>query len=186
MAKTEGDTSLFSNQKNKPASSQAKKLPISKDSAVTILTSGCHFTGKLYCRGSSRIGGRIEGEIISEGLLIVEESAMINATIVADEAIIQGTVKGRIKAKNRMELARTCRFEGDIMTPSLVVYEGAQFNGRSQMLLAKESVGGKVIEPAAGFGAGKIPDLKPDPDQMNDDHVPDVAMMKLSEMPQPG
>ena len=37
------------------------------ESAVTILTPGCHFSGKLYCKGSSRIGGRIEGEIVSEG-----------------------------------------------------------------------------------------------------------------------
>ena len=35
------------------------------DAAVTILTAGCHFTGKLYCRGSSRIAGEIEGQVIS-------------------------------------------------------------------------------------------------------------------------
>ena len=103
------------------------------DSAVTILTPGCHFSGKLYCKGSSRIGGRIEGEIVSEGLLIIEEEAMITAEIKADEAVVQGKVKGKLEAKGRVELAQSSQFDGDIITPSLKVMEGAKFNGRSSM-----------------------------------------------------
>ncbi|MFK7872926.1 MAG: polymer-forming cytoskeletal protein [Oligoflexales bacterium] len=103
------------------------------ESAVTILTPGCHFNGKLYCRGSSRIGGRIEGEIVSEGLLIVEEEAHISACIQAEEAIIQGKVSGTLKASGRVELADRCCFDGDIITPALVIHEGAQFNGKTSM-----------------------------------------------------
>lgn len=103
------------------------------ESAVTILTPGCHFDGKLYCRGSSRIGGKIEGEIISEGLLIIEEEAQIIAKIKADEAVLQGEVKGRLEAAARVTLTATCKFEGDIVTPSLIVQEGAQFNGFTSM-----------------------------------------------------
>lgn len=112
-----------------------KKSSVAKDSAVTILTSGCHFDGKLYCRGASRIGGKIEGQIISEGLLIIEEEAVITASIKADEAVIQGTVKGKLEATGRTELSKTSKFEGDISTPILVVTEGAKFNGRSFMIM---------------------------------------------------
>lgn len=111
-----------------------KKGATSRDSAVTILTSGCHFEGKLYCRGSSRIAGRIEGRIISEGLLIIEDDAQITADIVADEAVIQGNVQGKLEAKTRLELASTSNFNGDISTPVLIVHEGARFNGRSTMI----------------------------------------------------
>ena len=45
----------------------------SKDFAVAIITEGCNFEGKLYCKGATRIGGKVDGEIISEGLLIIEE-----------------------------------------------------------------------------------------------------------------
>lgn len=106
---------------------------LSGDSAVTILTPGCHFSGKLYCKGSSRIGGRIEGELVSEGFLIIEEEAVIQANVKADEAIIQGKVKGCLEAKVRVELAETAHFEGDLITPSLVVNEGARFDGRASM-----------------------------------------------------
>jgi cytoskeletal protein CcmA (bactofilin family) len=63
---------------NKSASKH-KKHHSFHESAITILTPGCHFTGKLYCHGSSRIGGKVDGEIVSEGVLIIEEEAQINA-----------------------------------------------------------------------------------------------------------
>lgn len=169
---------MFTQEKSRSGASTKRQLA-TKDTAVTILTSGCHFTGKLYCRGSTRIGGKIEGEIVSEGLLIIEEGAFISAQITAEEVVVQGVIKGKLKAKTRVELASTCRFEGDLLTPILVVTEGAHFNGRSQMLIASSQ--GKVIEPASGFGNSKLPDLKVD---TSDDHrEPDIAIAKLTEQP---
>jgi len=123
---------LFSGNQ-KQAKSGNRKVAMNRETAVTILTSGCHFNGKLYCRGSSRIGGKIEGEIVSEGLLIIEESAVINADVIVDEAIIQGSIKGSLTAKGRVELTHTSCFEGDVETPCLIVHEGAKFNGSAKM-----------------------------------------------------
>ncbi len=122
---------MFNNQK-KATVKQVKKEQ-SKDYAVTILTSGCHFAGKMYCRGSTRVGGRVEGEIISEGLLILEEEAVVNAKITCEEIVLQGKITGTIKAKTRVEMSRTCTFIGDVVAPSLVIEEGAKFSGRSTM-----------------------------------------------------
>ena len=108
------------------------------ESAVTILTPGCHFEGKLFCRGSSRIGGKIEGEIISKGLLIIEEEALIAAKIVAEEVVIQGKIEGRLEATVRVRLEGTSKFSGDIITPSLVISEGAVFNGTTSMQLPEK------------------------------------------------
>ncbi len=127
---------MFNGPKQQP--DKQKKAAAARDGAVTILTSGCHFSGKLFCRGASRIGGKIEGQIISEGLLIIEEEAVIMAEIKADEAIIQGKVTGKLQATGRVELCASSRFEGDIMTPVLIVREGAQFNGRSTMVTIQE------------------------------------------------
>lgn len=152
----------------------AKKVTGARDAAVTILTSGCHFNGKLYCRGSSRIGGRIEGQIVSEGLLIIEEEAVIVAEIRAEEAVIQGKVKGKIEASGRVELTATSQFDGDIATASLVVNEGAKFNGRTRM-------GSQLIEVDE-----PIDDTMPDIETRVDgdglaDH-PDVAVLKVPEV----
>ncbi|MFW7377964.1 MAG: bactofilin family protein [Oligoflexus sp.] len=123
---------MFNPSKKTAANKPVKKEP-TRDYAVTILTNGGHFTGKLYCKGSTRIGGRIDGEIISEGLLILEEEAVVNADIQADEIVVQGKVHGTVKAHSRVELSSSCTFSGDVASPSLVIEEGARFNGRSTM-----------------------------------------------------
>ena len=48
----------------------------------------------------SRIGGKIEGEVISEGTLI-EEDALVEAAIQAEEVIIQGQV-GQLEASDKV------------------------------------------------------------------------------------
>lgn len=132
---------MFNSHQKKAPVKQVKKEQ-SKDYAVTILTGGCHFAGKMFCRGSTRVGGKVEGEIISEGLLIIEEEAVVNADITCDEIVLQGTITGTVSAKTRVEMSRTCKFSGDVVSPSLVIEEGAKFSGRSTMGEPEASVSG--------------------------------------------
>lgn len=163
---------------------QQRRVNLGQDSAVTILTSGCHFNGKLYTRGSSRIGGKIEGEIISEGLLIIEESAIIKAKIKADEAVIQGQVNGQLEAHGRVELTSTSQVDGDIATPSLIIHEGAQFNGRSRMLVrTADSKQCSSSRDVSGVESIKVPDATPDPSQIVEKQ-PEVAMINVKEVSQ--
>ena len=120
------------------------------DKSVTILTAGCRFTGKLFCSGSTRVGGIIEGEIVSEGILIIEEQAQIRANIKAHEVIVQGQVEGKLEVQSRLELAPTAIFRGDLVTPQLVVREGAQFNGRSVMNATAELGFDEEVEEPLG------------------------------------
>jgi len=122
---------MFGNDKN---NNGAQKRPAaSKDGGVTILTAGCHFSGKLYCKGATRIGGTIEGEVIAEGLLIVEEDAVINATVKAEEIVVHGRVEGQVSVQRKIEMCSTADVQADVATPHLVVHEGALFNGRTSM-----------------------------------------------------
>lgn len=141
---------MFKDRKNTPPAAQ-RKNSTQNSSAVTIITAGCEFSGKLHCRGASRIGGEIEGEIVSEGLLIIEEEARIHAAVVAEEVVIQGKMQGKLKANHRVEICATGSFEGDIECPSLIVHEGAVFNGNTKMskpaeVKSKQS----FIKPYAG------------------------------------
>ena len=124
---------MFSEQKRSSASKNKRKGANAGGLAVTILTSGCHFEGKLYCKGASRIGGRIQGKVISEGLLIIEEEACIEADIVVDEVIVLGKINGKLRANKRIELCESSHFQGEIITPTLVIKEGACFDGQAIM-----------------------------------------------------
>lgn len=150
--------------KPKPIATPKKGATGRDANAVTILTSGCHFSGKLYCRGSSRIAGKIEGQIVSEGFLVIEEEAMITAEIKADEAVIQGKVQGKLQATSRVELCASSQFDGDIITPVLVVREGAHFNGHSKMPPKEDATLAKGPRLAVNQGketkpSGKMPDF---------------------------
>lgn len=101
---------------------------------VTIITAGCHFNGKLFCRGVSRIGGSIDGEVVAEGMVIIEEDAVINANITAQEVVIQGKVKGRLEVETRVEIISTGEFTGELITPSLHVEDGGLLNGTTTMV----------------------------------------------------
>lgn len=124
---------FFDSAKKDGSAIAKRRTPATGESGVTILTSGCHFSGTLYCKGSSRIGGKIEGQITSEGLLIIEEGAVIDADVKADEVILHGKFTGKLTASGKVELTETSVFEGDVQTSSLLIKEGAQFNGRISM-----------------------------------------------------
>ncbi len=100
---------------------------------VSILTSECHFHGRMICKGISRIGGTIHGEIESEGILIIETGAHVEAAIQADEVVVQGSLKGRVSISNRIEFTSTGTFTGKLETPNLYVIDGAKLNGEIAM-----------------------------------------------------
>lgn len=124
---------MFGSDKNQGASGKRAASASTKDGGVTILTSGCHFAGKLYCKGATRIGGTIEGEVIAEGLLIVEEDAVINATVKAEEIVVHGRMEGNLSVQRKIEMCATADVQADIVTPNLLVHEGAIYNGRTTM-----------------------------------------------------
>ena len=109
------------------------KLPTEINSGVTIISKGCSFHGKLFCRGISRIGGKIQGEIISEGTLIIEKDAVVIADIKSDLLVVQGRVTGKIDAETKMEIKATSEIVGEIYSPSIVVEVGSSINANVSM-----------------------------------------------------
>lgn len=124
---------MFGSDKNSSTSNKRNTSMTAKDGGVTILTAGCHFAGKLYCKGATRIGGTIEGEVIAEGLLIVEEDAVINAAVKAEEIVVHGRMEGNLSVQKKIEMCATADVQADISTPNLLVHEGAIYNGRTTM-----------------------------------------------------
>jgi cytoskeletal protein CcmA (bactofilin family) len=66
-------------------------------------------------------------------VLIVGEGATVEAEIDVGEIIVQGIVKGNIRAKRSIELLTPGRVKGDLTTPSLQIDKGVMFEGRCFM-----------------------------------------------------
>ncbi|MBU0517151.1 MAG: polymer-forming cytoskeletal protein [Proteobacteria bacterium] len=118
---------------------------------IAFLGPETDFNGKLFFEGSVRLDGKFKGEIMSPGVLIVGESAEIEADINVGTAVISGQVMGQIVAQDQVVLHYPGRLLGDIKAPSVVVDEGVLFDGRCQMLEGDQS----LIEP------GKVTYLSP-------------------------
>jgi cytoskeletal protein CcmA (bactofilin family) len=93
---------------------------------------GTKVSGRLNFRASARIEGEAEGEITGEEILIAQ-GATVTARIAASRVTVAGQVNGEIIARERVELLPTARLECTITTPSLVLNEGAKFDGDCKM-----------------------------------------------------
>ena len=93
---------------------------------------GTKISGKLFFKAPARIEGEADGEITGDEILIAP-GAVVTARINATRISIAGTVSGEIIAREKVELLPTARVRCAINTPSLVLAEGAKFDGDCKM-----------------------------------------------------
>ncbi len=98
-----------------------------------FLGKGCKVNGKLVFDGKGRIEGQVEGEITAQDTLTIGDGAIVNAKISGTSIVIEGRVTGDVIAKQRLELRAQSRVQGNITTPSLIVQDGAVFEGQCTM-----------------------------------------------------
>ena len=79
------------------------------------------------------IRGSLEGEIISEGLLVVGPAAKINATILTKRLISRGEITGDVTANEQVVLKEASAQTGNITTPYLIAERGSILNGSCVM-----------------------------------------------------
>lgn len=120
---------------------------------TTYIAADAEFNGKLTLKGSARIDGKLEGQIILSGDLMVGPSAVINANIKANSISISGEVRGDVITQETLELCSTARLNGNIFSKQLKIDQGAQFVGTSRRLDdVKQAVKAPEEVPSAAAG----------------------------------
>ncbi|HPW18480.1 MAG TPA: polymer-forming cytoskeletal protein [Candidatus Aminicenantes bacterium] len=90
------------------------------------------FKGELKFKGSFRIEGTFKGTIASDALLVVGERGKVEADVNVGELVINGEIRGTLVAANRIEVHDKGRVFGTLVTPTLVVEEGAYLEASCQ------------------------------------------------------
>lgn len=108
---------------------------------ISMLAEGCAFDGRMFLQGESRIGGKVEGVVISDGHLTVEESAHIKGEITGVSLHLNGTVEGRLKVSDILHVSATGRIRGELQARRLVVDDGARIEGRVSYVDGSEDAG---------------------------------------------
>jgi cytoskeletal protein CcmA (bactofilin family) len=102
---------------------------IGEENVTTVLADDLEIKGTMKFKSSLMIKGIFEGEIISEGLLIVGPTAKVTATITTKNLISHGDIKGDVTASEQVILKETAVHTGNITTPNIVLESGSLFNG---------------------------------------------------------
>ncbi len=114
----------------------------------------CKFEGKFFFKGTVKIDGIFEGDIISEkGILIVGETSEIKGLIEVGTLINKGKIEGDIKAE-KIENFVPGSIIGNIEVNSLFIQNGSIFDGECKMVKHRD------IEEISSSG-GKIKKLEP-------------------------
>ena len=104
-----------------------------EEKVTTVIAEDIHIKGSLRFETSLLIMGSLEGEITSEGLLVVGPTAKINATIVTKRLISHGEIQGDVTASEQVVLKKTAVHMGNITTQNIIVESGSLVNGSITM-----------------------------------------------------
>lgn len=105
---------------------------------------GIEVKGDITFADRLQVDGKTIGKLTSDsGTLIIGESGQIEAQIDVGVCVVHGSVHGNLVARSKLEIRRTGRVHGDVITPVLLVEEGAVFNGAIRMT---QEAGGRLLE----------------------------------------
>ena len=102
---------------------------MARDEINAFLGAGTNYHGKLHFQGAVRIDGNFQGEVVSEGTLVIGQEAVVDGQVKVGQLVLSGKIKGEVEAKNKVVLHKTANLQGNIRTPVLVVEEGAVLEG---------------------------------------------------------
>lgn len=123
---------MFKNSKPKSPGNHVNGTS-QKSPSLNMISEGTKIKGTIKSQNDIRIAGRLEGEVICKGKVIVSSSAHIDGNIASVESDIAGKVDGTIKVSDKLTLRQSANVGGDIFTKVLIVEEGAQLNGNCKM-----------------------------------------------------
>lgn len=89
--------------------------------------------GRIETFGNIRIEGKVIGDIKTKSKVVLGHSAYVEGNILAQNADVEGELKGNIEISEILTLKATSVINGDIKTNKLIVESGAAFNGGCKM-----------------------------------------------------
>jgi len=103
------------------------------DDNITLLAKGVVLKGEIHVDGTVRIDGRLDGEIQTKGHVIIGEDGLVQGMITAGTVVSSGRIKAKVTANERIQLLKTATLIGEVLTPILIMEEGAKLQGSTDM-----------------------------------------------------
>lgn len=104
-----------------------------------FVDAGTRFRGELEFETTFRVEGKVEGTVSSNGTLVIGEGGEVDGDIRVGQLFVSGVVRGSVKATRRIQLCAQGKAFAELETPSLVIEDGAIFDGRCSMTREAEA-----------------------------------------------
>lgn len=96
--------------------------------------------GNVTSSENMTVAGNVEGDItVREHGLVVAAGGTVRGNIIARAVVVRGEVLGTITADTRVEVDATGSVHGDIITPRMMLAEGATLRGRVRIATNREA-----------------------------------------------
>ncbi len=102
--------------------------------AETIIGASIKVKGNFQGQGNIIIEGALEGSLKTASDVFIGHQAKVVANIESKGAVINGEVRGNIRAKGYLSIGETAKIFGDIQYGEISIDKGASINGQLIML----------------------------------------------------
>ena len=104
------------------------------DESVSVIDRFSNFDGVFQSSRDVRVEGQAKGTITCQGTLHVAHGANVDAKVDAENIIVAGELDGEIVCKGKLQILSSGRVRGKIETVTLVINEGAFYEGQLEMV----------------------------------------------------
>jgi cytoskeletal protein CcmA (bactofilin family) len=117
--------------------------------AVSIVCKGISIRGEVWGDEDLQIDGELSGTVKLIGARVsIGPEGRVAGNIQAREIIVRGTLKGNLRASERILMGGTGRWEGDGVSPRLAIEEGATVRGNLEVADSPEKKAAAAPAPA--------------------------------------
>jgi cytoskeletal protein CcmA (bactofilin family) len=104
---------------------------------VTLIDRDVTLVGEIVSEEHIRLRGRIEGNVVTSGSVVIEPRASVRGDITAENLILEGSVEGKVVVARKFELRPTGHMRGDIRASIVAIAEEGFLQGK---VLATEKI----------------------------------------------
>jgi cytoskeletal protein CcmA (bactofilin family) len=127
---------------------------VSEGDTFSVIDRHSAFDGTFRADRDLRIEGEVKGTIECQGTLFVAQGATVQAQVNAENVTVAGDLNGEIRCHGRLQLMPSGQVRGKVATETLVIDEGAFYEGQLEMPAPEDR--GKAPRPISA-GVGPIP-----------------------------
>jgi cytoskeletal protein CcmA (bactofilin family) len=127
----------------------------------SLIDQECFFEGTFRTPGNLRIEGTYQGVVECHGTLTIAESGRVNARILAGCLIVAGQLTGEAQCENRFEIVRSGQVTGAVYARTVVVHDGAYFEGEIRMGGSRPADEAPGMNRQAGGAAPRVAQTAP-------------------------